>query len=135
MQVRIIGTDLPGRSCVGYDDVHVGVQRARDNEQLAPATRKTVTFELELQPTGDRDARGPYVQGRKGERFIYLTWVAGPERAMFRRAKLMLEDIPADVWAAAARGGRLTGSLSLTNAKGAPLCARVRPPAITWTAS
>jgi hypothetical protein len=53
---------------------------------------------------------------------------------MFRRAKLMLGAIPPEVTAEAVRTGRLTGRLGLTDARGRPLCARVLPPAITWTA-
>jgi hypothetical protein len=53
---------------------------------------------------------------------------------MFRRAKLMLDVVPAEVLAAAAREGLLVGRLGLTDAHGNPLCARVEPPHITWTA-
>lgn len=53
---------------------------------------------------------------------------------MFRRAKLMLADVPGDVLAKAAKSGLLVGSLGLTDSKGQPLCASVRPPMISWTA-
>jgi hypothetical protein len=42
------------------------------------------------------DFRGPYVQGRRGERFFYLTWgelPPGGSFAMFRRAKLYFADL------------------------------------------
>jgi uncharacterized protein DUF5990 len=52
---------------------------------------------------------------------------------MFRRAKLMLADVPGDVLAKAATKGVLVGRLGLTDAKGQPLCAAVRPPAIEWS--
>jgi hypothetical protein len=42
--------------------------------------------------------------------------------------------VPADVLDAAATSGLLIGSLGLTDVKGHPLCARVRPPLISWTA-
>jgi hypothetical protein len=77
------------------------------------------------------------VQGRPGQRFIYLSWGTVDEAGaftMFRRAKLMLDAIPADVLDAAARGGLLVGCLGLTDARGTPLCARVVPPQIVWTA-
>jgi Family of unknown function (DUF5990) len=54
---------------------------------------------------------------------------------LFRRAKLMLEDLPHLVLDSAAKSGLLVGSLGLTDAKGNPLCARVRPPQISWTAA
>jgi Family of unknown function (DUF5990) len=76
--------------------------------------------------------------GAPGGRFIYLSWGAvdgAGQFALFRRAKLMLEDVPADVLDSAAKSGLLVGSLGLTDAKGNPLCARVRPPQISWTAA
>lgn len=85
---------------------------------------------------GHRGQR-PHVQDRLGRRFIYLSWGTVDESGtftMFRRAKLLLDVIPADVLAAAARDGLLVGRLGLTDAQGGPLCARVEPPHITWTA-
>jgi hypothetical protein len=49
-------------------------------------------------------------------------------------AKLMLSDVPPDVLGSAAASGLLVGSLGLTDGKGHPVCARVRPPHIRWTA-
>lgn len=82
------------------------------------------------------DVRGRYIQGRPGERFIYLNWGTpnGDGRMdMFRRAKLMLDAVPGEVLAKAATSGVLVGRLRLTDAKGQPLCASVRPPAIDWS--
>ena len=72
------------------------------------------------------------MHGRPGGRFLYLSWGGvGPDghRAMFRRAKLMLDP---DLLATAA-GATLTGALGLTMADGTPVCAAVRPPRIAWT--
>jgi hypothetical protein len=83
------------------------------------------------------DVRGPYIQGPPGGRFIYLSWGTADDAGrftLFRRAKLMLEAVPADVLDAAATSELLIGSLGLTDVKGHPLCARVRPPLISWTA-
>jgi hypothetical protein len=65
------------------------------------------------------------VQGKKGERFVYLTWgtVAGDSFSMFRRAKLMLSDLPADA-------AEVTVDVDLTDERGMPRCARLRPPAL-----
>jgi hypothetical protein len=52
---------------------------------------------------------------------------------MFRRAKVMLDAVPADTLAAAAESGVLVGRLGLTDGKGQPLCAAVRPPVIEWS--
>ena len=70
------------------------------------------------------DLRGPAVFGKKGERFLYLTWGdvgAGGSFAGFRRAKLMIGDIEPELLAVAARvDGVLVASLSLTDERGGP---------------
>ncbi|RST09046.1 monooxygenase [Streptomyces sp. WAC07149] len=95
-----------------------------------------------LECTARRDAAGldltgPWIQGRPGQRFVYLTWngVDGTGvRGMFRRAKLMLDAVDPAAAAAAADTGLLVARLALTDAHGRPLCAAVRPPAVTWSA-
>lgn len=89
-----------------------------------------------ITPTGV-DFKGPYIQGRPHERFIYLSWgtVDSDETFnMFRRAKLWLNAIDAAVIDAARTSGRLVARLGLTDAKGHPLCASVRPPGVRWSA-
>ncbi len=133
--MRIVGTDLPGRRFSEYDDVRVGVQWGRESEQFVPGDAPEAVFDLALTALGPGEARGPFVQGRRGERFLYLVWASGPERTMFRRLKLMLADVPAEAWEAAQRPGhRLEAHLGLTDAHGGPLCARVVPPRVTWRA-
>lgn len=51
MELRIVGTDLPGRQCDTYDNVHVGIQIRRDPEQVVPADADTVTFSTEIDST------------------------------------------------------------------------------------
>jgi hypothetical protein len=148
--IRVEGTDLPGRRCAGpagspdYENIHVAVQRReRPAELLDPvaADAATATWTLECTTTvtpAGVDVTGRYVQGRPGERFIYLNWVAGDPASggfvMFRRAKLWLDAVPGDVLAAAVESGLLVGRLGLTDAKGQPTCASVRPPRIAWSA-
>jgi Family of unknown function (DUF5990) len=84
------------------------------------------------------DLKGPYIQGRPGGRFIYLSWGTVDESGaftLFRRAKLMFDAIEADVIGAAVRSGQLLARLRLTDAKKHPLCAAVRPPLIEWSAA
>jgi len=144
VRIRIVGTDLPGRDCPpghnfpGYANVHVGMQTKRRPPELLdlqPGDAAQATWTIDCEVNGS-DVRGPYIQGRPGERFIYLNWgsVDGDGRMdMFRRAKLMLADVPDDVLAKAATKGVLVGRLGLSDAKGQPLCAAVRPPAIEWS--
>ncbi|GCB45421.1 DUF5990 family protein [Kutzneria buriramensis] len=151
LHIRIDAVDLPGRTCrasadddaPAYADIHVAVQRRDRPAELLdpqPGDAASATWTLECtataSPTGI-DVKGPYVQDRLGRRFIYLSWGTVDEQGrftMFRRAKLMLDAVPADTLAAAARDGLLVGRLGLTDHDGNPLCARVEPPRITWTA-
>ncbi len=98
--------DLPGRDCPpghnfpGYSNVHVAVQtkkRPPELLDLQPGDATEVTWTIDCEVNGS-DVRGPYIQGRPGDRFIYLNWgsVDGDGRMdMFRRAKLMLDACPA----------------------------------------
>jgi hypothetical protein len=143
MRIRIDAVDLPGR-LPEYGDIHVAVQRRDRPAELLepqPADAPSATWTLECttstSPAGI-EIKGPYVQDRLGRRFIYLSWGTVDESGvftMFRRAKLMLDAIPADVLTAAARDGLLVGRLGLTDPQGGPLCARVEPPHIRWTAA
>ena len=150
MHIRIEGSDLPGRGTgaqagtLRLGNVHVGVQRvgARRTAEVVdrvPADAPSATWELEVtsrEVDGLLDVGGPWVHGRPGARFLYLSWgaVDGESFAMFRRAKLLFGDIPTAMLRAAHDGdGVLVGRLGLTDEHGGPRCARVRPPEITWT--
>ncbi|WP_329388391.1 DUF5990 family protein [Streptomyces sp. NBC_01351] len=136
LALRIVGRELPGRECGGYRDVHVAVQRGREPEGAVPADAAEAVWEFTVEavaaPDGTRDFRGPHVQGRRGARFLYLTWGEQPPGGaftMFRRAKLMLDDLPAR----SVERGTAEARLALTDRCGMPVCASVRPPAVTWT--
>ncbi len=78
------------------------------------------------------------MQGRRGDRFVYLSWgtVDGAGSfTMFRRAKLHFADIePAELARAAADDSLvLVGRIRLTDGCGDPLCARVREPQLRWS--
>jgi hypothetical protein len=139
VSVRIEGRNLPGASFAGGDRIEVGVQRRSDVEQtvLGDADAASFAVFVDAAPTDDGfDFRGPYVHGRKGERFLYLSWGKRREDGrhdMFRRAKLHLSAIePSLVARAALEDVPLVGELSLTDAQGGPVCASVRPPDIRW---
>ena len=131
MRVRIEGTDLPGAT---YGQV--GIQRGREVIELQPADAAMVTWSFEVDvrrtPDGGVDLRGPYVQGRKGDRFVYLSWGRKENGflTMYRRAKLMFDAVDLG---ALHDAHTLVGRVGLTAKDGTPRCAAVRPPAITWT--
>ena len=126
MRIVIRGNHLPGRTCGRYDNVHVGLQVRRAPVGLVPADAAKAEWVAEVETVAG-DFRGPAVQGRRGERFLYLTWgsVNKGEFEMFRRAKLMLDDVPSD-------RNEVTADVDLTDETGMPRCARLRPPAIRY---
>lgn len=121
------------------DHVHVGIQIGRDPAELVPADTSEAAWETEVsvvRKDGALDFRGPAVQGKVGERFIYLTWGnVDPDGGfeMFRRAKLMLGRVDANVMDLAMKAGRLHVVVDLTDDLGGPRCARVDPPAALWS--
>ena len=145
MLVRIEGSELPGRGPgdeagkLRLGNVHVGVQRKAEVVERIPATAESARWEFEVvsrEVDGLLDVGGPWVHGRPGARFLYLSWgaVDGDAFAMFRRAKLLFGDIPTELLRRAHDGeGVLVARLGLTDAEGGPRCARVRPPDIDWS--
>jgi hypothetical protein len=146
--VRIVieGHDLPGAEFVSdgspLHNVHVAVQIADHPVGLVRGDAVDARWEIYVRTVvvdgGVVDLRGPAVFGKRGDRFLYLTWGdvgADGSFARFRRAKLMIGDVEPELLAAAARvDGVLVASLSLTDERGCPRCARVKPPVITWRA-
>lgn len=142
--VTIEGYDLPGRTFAPantdqrYENVHVGVQRLREVVEPVPGDAPSAQWSFPITATvqGDEtDLTGPYVHGRRGDRFLYLSWGGfDGEIRRFRRAKLLFGDCPAEVLAAAIGHGQLRCRVSLTDAYGYPRCARVRPPDLLWFA-
>ncbi len=141
LSVRIVGRNLPGPNFAGRSGIRVGIQRGKQPVALVAGDADSAVFEVPVrvrQGAGGIDFAGPYVQGRAGERHLLLSWgTVGPgdEFTMVRRAKIHLpvsvgED--GDIAHAAERGDRLEGSLELTDPKGGPVCASVRPPLIAW---
>jgi hypothetical protein len=149
VDVRIVGVDMPGRTCADprpnglrYENVHVGVQCRRDVVDRLPADAPRVEWDFVVDTVpkdGALDFRGPFVHGKRGDRFLYLSWGAVDDASrfeMFRRAKLMLAAVPSDVLRSAqAPGRRLVGTVKMTHDDGMPRCAAVRPPVVEWTVS
>jgi hypothetical protein len=150
IQVMIIGSGLPGRDIGpgdnfgGARNIHVGVQRRDRRDELLGLTPGDASsaywnFEATAAPAGGGfDIKGPYIQGRPGARFIYLSWGTVDDDGaftMFRRAKLWLDAIDPATLDAARQYGSLIARLELTDTKGHPLCAAVRPPLIRWSAA
>ena len=141
MQLEIRGHHLPGRSWAldsgPCHNVHVGVQVRRDPSDLVPGDAAKASWLVDVQIVdreGALDFKGPAVQGKPGERFVYLTWGnvgADGSFTMFRRAKLMLGHIePALIKRADVADRRLVATVDLTDECGGPRCARLKSPAL-----
>jgi hypothetical protein len=115
------------------------VQRKADVVDRVPADAPSATWEFEVagREVDDLlDVGGPWVHGRPGARFLYLSWgaVEGDRFAMFRRAKLLFGDVPTAMLRAAHDDqGTLVARLGLTDPDGGPRCAQVRPPDVRWS--
>ena len=146
MIIEIDGENLPGRRCSpdplgeGYENVHVGIGINRDPVELvpgdAPAARWRADVRASQAADGSVDFHGRFVHGPRGDRFLYLNWgTVAPDGSfnLFRRAKLSLSEVdPSLVKQCLRANGSLACTVNLTDAKGNPRCARVRPPDITW---
>src|SRR5258707_7722563 len=77
-QLRIVGRRLPGASWSGRHGIHVGGQRGAEVVGLVIGDAADAVFDIDLEVVADTDGepdfRGPYVHGRRGERFLYLSW-------------------------------------------------------------
>ena len=145
VHIVIEGHDLPGRTfCDEHGspigNVQVGVQVRKEPEGLVPGDASSARWDVEVDVVagkdGERDFRGPAVHGKRGDRFLYLTWGNVTDTGtftMFRRAKLMLDRIDADlVHHAAVEHQPLIARVRLSDDLGTPRCARVDPPDLTW---
>ncbi len=159
LTVLVEGFDLPGLTCnPGPDGTHQNIHVAlagpsqgrpalaipgRPGLAVEPVPGDAASARWEVPVTvrrGDEglDFGGPFVHGDRTDRNIGLAWgdVSGDGTLrLFRGAKLRLVDVEPDLIEAAMRPGhRLVARVRLTDAKGNPICARIRPPYIAWSA-
>jgi Family of unknown function (DUF5990)/Domain of unknown function (DUF5655) len=161
LTVLVDGYDLPGLTChpepngTVHRSVHVALT-GQDADRLyldlpgrgggralepvpgdAPSARWEVPVTVRRGDEGF-DFGGPFVRGDRTDRHIGLAWGDVPGDGtlrIFRGAKLRLVDVEPDLVEAAMRPGhRLVARVRLTDARGNPICARIRPPYIAWSA-
>jgi hypothetical protein len=163
LTVVIDGYDLPGLSCtpvpcqLGHRNVHVALggpdRPIGDRPTLVtpgkpglvfepvPGDAPSARWEVEITVRRDEDGfdfSGPFVNGTRDDRNLGLAWGEVPGDGtlrVFRGAKLRLVDIDPGIIEDAMRPGhRLVARIRLTNDRGLPVCARVHPPALLWSA-
>jgi hypothetical protein len=138
--MQIVGRRLPGLTWGGHKGVHLGVQRGTEVIGLVPGLAADAVFDIEVfveaDANGKPDFRGPYVQGRRGERFVYLSWGEVADDGAFttfRRVKLHLAPLSdQNTVARLLAAERLQAVLELTDPAGRPIAASLRPPWVTW---
>lgn len=133
--IEITCTSLPGTHWGDRSPLHLGIQKDEELLEPAPADRESIVFRPVLRvrrhADGSASFLGPFTRGSRTERFIYLVWaiVEGTEPAdRLGRVKVMLDHLEwSHVDKALTRREPLRVRLELTDAKGAPVCASVRP--------
>ena len=132
MQLTILGHTPPGLTFEGRQPVWLAVQHGQALVQGVPGDSPEPRFELALVPKTDRDGSpdwgGPFVHGKRGDRFAYLVWYVKGEggEARFRRAKLPLTPL------LGATGPTARVHVALTDARGGPICASLKPIHLRW---
>lgn len=136
ISVTIVATNPP---FTAGDGVLFGLQSGRIVETPVPACDTTefpITIDVAQTGNSDVDFSSEHVHGRRGDRFIYISWGIADQTepfVMFARAKIKLDSIPAGLLDAAIEHGRvLIAHLQATNTKGQPASGTINPPAIDW---
>lgn len=133
--VRLICENWPLDGFAGFDgrqDIQVELSTRNGPEAGTPHGTSAVAWTTESilkpLPDGSVDFAGPAVEGKRGERFFYLSWSSrtfhGRER--FRRTKIPLWKLTADqLKHLQTTGGTLTARISALARDGGPACATV----------
>jgi hypothetical protein len=135
--IEIACVQLPG---AGSNSLHLGIQRDKLIIQAASADSRRIVFKPNIRARRNADGSvnflGPFAQGPKSERFIYLNWVTTNGKVLTSqvgRIKLHLSHIKWPVVEKAAEANRpIRVKLALTNAKGKPVMASIRQGAAEW---
>ena len=161
MTAVIEGSELPGRTCrpepggSPNEDVYVALGgHSTDRSSLAmsnkpgmaiepvPGDAPSARWEMPVTVRRDDDGydfAGPYVRGVRDDRHLGLIWgdlQGDGTLRVFRGAKLRLVDVdPGLIEQALRPGHKLIARIRLTDARGNPICARVHPPYLTWSAA
>jgi hypothetical protein len=161
MTVVIEGSELPGRICrpepggPGHENVYVALGGKSGNRaaltmsnkpgmaiEPVPGDAPAARWEMPVTVRRDEDGfdfAGPFVRGVRDDRHLGLIWgdlQGDGTLRVFRGAKLRLVEVDPGVIERALRPGHtLVARIRLTDARGNPICARVHPPYLTWSAT
>lgn len=139
LQLQLACSAFPSLPFEGRAAVFLGIQYQQEVLEETPVTAEEKTFELQVKVSQGKDGSpnftGPYVFGKTGDKFLYLVWLMktaiGDER--FRRAKIKLQALSWEqIRKAQAEKIPIRAKIILTDAKGGPICASLKPPYIQW---
>lgn len=116
-----------------------GLQSTREVDEPVPAWR-TTEFQtmVDVVRTGrsDVDFTGTHVHGRRGDRFVYISWGLPDQTepfVMFARAKIKLANVPGELIELAVHEGVvLIAEIQATNSRGQPASGTIKRPEILW---
>lgn len=136
ISITIVASEPP---FAAGDGVLFGLQSGSVVEDAVPACDTTefqATIDVTQTGNSDVDFSGVHVHGRRGDRFIYLSWGIADQTepfVMFARAKIKLDSILLDLLdAAIEQDCALVAHLHATNTRGQPASGTINPPAIDW---
>lgn len=120
--------------------IYVGLQRGEQVIDLVRGDAGNATFTASFHVTQQKDGSpnflGPFAKGTPKERFFYLSWgVQGPLGSFrsFRRAKIPLSSLSWEkVDAAIQNRTPIRADVTLTDAKGGPVCATLKSTHLRW---
>jgi hypothetical protein len=126
-------TRFPGRSFAQCEDLEVGWGQGKTVMDAVPGDSVEARFTAHLharqRADGTVDFAGPLVQGKSGERFLYLVWTCAADRKTpLRRIKVPLHQL---TWEDL-QNGQIVAHLQMTGPDGGPLAATPKAPYLRW---
>lgn len=118
LRVVLVVSPLPQGCGPGAGTLSLGLQSGRDGLVRGEHTDDRARFEVEIRAVSTPDGLdflGPLVHGKRGDRFMYLSWghADGPNQHRgFRRLKVYLSPVTRSGWSAPG----LTEELAATGA-------------------
>jgi Family of unknown function (DUF5990) len=137
--IQLHCTHFPGIKFGDYQNVHLGVQRGDETIWETPGDATECTFDIPVDVGNNKDGSpnflGPFVHGPVGGRFLYLVWFhkIGELKMGFRRAKINLQHLGWPTIDEAVLSEKpIEAQINLTDKKGGPVCASLKPEHINW---
>lgn len=139
LSLQLVCTEFPGLPFEGRANIFLGIQRKKEVLEETPTSIPQKVFSLQVKVNEGKDGlpnfTGPYVFGKIGDKFLYLVWFIKTANGKegFRRAKIKLQDLSwKQIQKSIAGQSPIRANICLTDAKGGPICASLKPPYIQW---